>query len=130
VQTLARSYHVFCWNQLFYVKITPASPVSVWLPHSMIILNHGYYITDFHYGCFDQSLNFNLDFSKVNAVAARGSLVPRANVCPAVPLARGPGWLESVGSSPACVWNGARPNMNLVHFKRHRTPLVDGYWEL
>ena len=45
-------------------------------------------------------------------LAARGSVVPGANVR----LARGLSRLESVGSSPACVWGGALAEYELVHF--------------
>jgi len=63
-------------------------------------------------------------------VAVRRSVATRANVSPAPPLhARGPSRLESLGSSAACVWGAAPVEDEFVHFKRHRTPLVDGYRE-
>ena len=60
----------------------------------------------------------------IGGVKVRGAQGERSSCRPSLPEV--PADLGSVGSSPACMGRGPQPKMNLVHFKRHRTPLVDG----
>jgi len=62
----------------------------------------------------------------VMAAAARRSVAPGANVRPAAPPSMRSQPTRECGELPSVLlWQ-----INLVHFKRHRTPLVDGYREL
>jgi len=68
-------------------------------------------------------------------VAAPGSVSPSTNVCPAAPPCPKSQLTKECGDGTGPDWGAPqrvygterRRNMNLVHFKRHRTPLMDGY---
>ena len=64
------------------------------------------------------------------SVAARGSVAPGANVRPAAPSCPRFQPTRECGELPSVRMEWSPDRMNLMHFIRHTTPLVDGHREL